>query len=267
MALMAVLTLFIGACGGGDDDDSSSTGSAATGATGATGATAATGATGATAGTGSTGAPSTGSTGSGQSLADLADLTGLGSFRWDVTLAGAGEFLGAAGVPTTPGGDDSEFTASGSYIAPDQAQVTISVSGLEYKQTVKGNQQWTTIAGVTTGPVAATSDAQSLIYVSSFVDPESVAGGSMDCGDRENVNGVAAVRCETNDEVNQQIVAGLAGTDAEANEASFVIWVAEAGNFIVKWEFNAEGEAAGGPFEWSFKANITDVNNVSAIQP
>ena len=287
MALMAVIALFIGACSGGDDDGNSesatptttaapgsdstgstgSTGSETTGATGATGSAGAPGPSGSTAGGGSTGnAGPTGSTG--PSMADIADLTGLDSFRWDITMSGAGSFLGATGIPEVPGGEDAEFSAQGAYIAPDQAQVSISLAGFEYEQTVKGDQQWTTIAGVTTGPVASTSSAQDLIYVSTFVDPENVVDGdSMECGDTENVNGVDAVRCETTDEVNAEIVEGLAGPGATTSEASFVIWVAEEGDYIVRWEFNAAGTANNQPFEWSFVANITDVNTVASIEP
>ncbi len=272
-ALLAVLALFIGACGGGDDDSSSNSqptpttaaasagGGASNSATGAVGAT---GATGAAGGTGATANSNT--TGSGPTA--LADLTGLQSFRWDVALSGAGSFLANAGVPSVPGGSNSEFTATGAYIAPDQAQVTINAAGFEYKQTVKGGQQWTTVAGVTTGPTPATSDAQSLIYVTSFVDPESVVNGSsMNCGGSESVNGVSAVRCETTDEMNRQIVSGFAGSDVQTSSASFVMWIAQDGNYIVKWEFKAEGTANGEPFNWNFVANITDVNNVSSIEP
>jgi hypothetical protein len=182
-------------------------------------------------------------------------------------MSGAGSFLGGAGVPTVPGVDTSEFTARGAYIAPDQAEVTISTAGFEFKQTIKGGQQWTTVSGVTTGPMPATSAATDLIYVSTFVDPENIVGdGTMDCGGSENVNGVQAVRCETSDEVNQQIAAGLTA-GAQTSDASFLIWIAEQGNFIVRWQFEAEGTADGAPFEWSFVANITDVNNVGSIEP
>jgi hypothetical protein len=260
VAIAGVLTVLAAACGGDDNGgnggDPTATASAeVTGsATGATGG-ANTGATGATGGTGAEG-----------SLTDLTDLTGLQSFRWDITLAGAGDFLGAAGVPSA-GGAENEFKASGAYIAPDQAQVTVSTAGFELKQTIKGDQQWSTVAGVTTGPVAATSDAASLIYVSTFVDPENVlAEGSMDCGGTENVNGVTAVRCESTGAVSQQIVDSLAA-GAEATEASFVIWVAEEGNFIVRWEFSAAGTANNQPFDWRFVANITSVNQVPSIDP
>lgn len=268
LAVVAALAIFSAACGGDDDGNGGSTASnpsptVATGSTGGTTGSTGGGATGSTGTTEATG--TTGATGPADGLGDLADLTGLQSFRWDITLTGAGSFLNTAGVPST--GAEDEFTARGAYIAPDQAQVTLSSTGFELKQTIKGDQQWTTIAGVTTGPVAATSDAESLIYVSTFVDPENiVAGGSMDCGGAEDVNGVRAVRCETTEDVNQQIVEGLAA-GAEATDASFVIWVAEEGNFIVRWEFMAEGTANGQPFDWSFIANITSVNQVPSIDP
>jgi hypothetical protein len=268
LMLISLLGVFAIACGGSsDDDDNGSTGSAPPVSTGATGATgggtgASGGATGSAGGTGST---ATGSSGGGSDLSNIADLTGLQSFRWDITLEGAGSTLGG-GVPGAPG-DAGAFTAKGAYIAPDQAQVTIGTAGIEYKQTIKGGEQWTTIAGVTTGPVPATSAATDLIYVSTFVDPASVASaGAMDCGGTENVNGVSALRCETTEEVNQQIVAGLA-PGSVTSEASYVIWVAQEGNFIVRWEFNAEGTANGTPFEWNFVANIMEVNNVSSIEP
>lgn len=277
LAVATLLAVFALACGGDDDDDGNATGAtpsatptseASTGSTGSTGAPEATGSTGSTTPTGATGpAGATGPTGgTGTAPPAVSGLEGLQSFRWDVTLRGAGSFLENAGIPTLPGGDTSEFTASGSYIAPDQAQVEINVGGFAYKQTIKGNEQWTSIAGVNTGPVPATDSAESLIYVSAFVDPATV-GEDLECGDSENVNGVDAIRCETTDEVNAEIVEGLAGQGAETSEASFVVWIAEEGNYIVKYEFGASGTSNGEPFEWNFLANITDVNNVSSIEP
>lgn len=183
-------------------------------------------------------------------------------------MSGGGAFLGASGIPTVPGSHDNNFVASGAYIAPDQAQVQLSMGGFQFKQTIKGNQQWTNMAGVTTGPIAATSSASDLIYVSSFVDPETVVdGSSMRCGGTENINGVAAVRCESSEQANAMLVQSLAGSGATTTDASFVIWVAQQGNFIVRWDLQAEGTADGTPFEWTFVANITDVNNVSSIDP
>ncbi len=273
-ALFAGLTLFVAACGG--DDDAASSGSATTtsataappsGGSGVTAPTSAPDSTGSTGTTGSSGAEAVG-TAVGTSPGPLADLNGLQSFRWDITLSGGGAFLASAGVPTIPGASSSDFTASGAYIAPDQAQVTIRAGGIEYKQTVKGDQQWTTIAGTTTGPVPATVDAGSLNYVSAFVDPQSLIDDTaIDCGSHENVNGVDALRCETTEAMNQQLVTGFAGAGAETTDASFVLWVATEGNYIVRWEFNAEGTANGDPFKWNFVANITDVNGVNSIEP
>jgi hypothetical protein len=273
--LLAALSLFAVACGGDGDADtaspSSPDASASTGATGNTGATLQS--TGATAGTGAA-APATGSTGgtlqstgpTGSGPGNLNDLSGLQSFRWDVTVGGAGALLSAAGFPSLDGSDASEFTAHGAYIAPDQGQVEVAVAGFEYKQTIKGDQQWTSIAGVTTGPVAATDSADALIYVTAFFDPATLAEPTdLDCGDSEDVNGVEAIRCETTKA--DEIAAGLAGEDAEIDEASFVIWVAEEGDFIVKYDFKASGSAAGQDFEWSLVANITDINNVGSIEP
>jgi hypothetical protein len=198
----------------------------------------------------------------------IEDLSALQSFRWNIEMSGAGAFLGSAGVPSIPGSDGNSFTASGAYIAPDQAQVQLSTGGFQFKQTIKGNQEWTSVAGMTTGPVPTTSRASDLIYVSSFVDPASVVDeSSMNCGATENVNGVSAVRCETTQQANEMIVSSLGGADAVATDASYVIWVAEQGNFIVRWELNASGTAQGAPFEWKFTANITDVNNVGSIDP
>ena len=277
VALLAMLALFVGACGGNGDDGGDGvtpTGAAdATGATGTTGTTGgptgagggATGSTGSTAGGGSTGSGDV----TGGAPADIADLAGLESFRWDVTLSGTGASFAGAAIPSIPGGGDaSEFAASGSWIAPDQAQVEITLAGFAYKQTIKGSEQWTTIAGVTTGPVPATDSAASLIYVSAFIDPTTVVdGSSMQCGGSENVNGVDAVRCETTGDINQQIVAGLAGANAQTSEASFVLWVAEEGNYVVRYDFSASGTVDGQPFEWSFVSNITDINNVGSIEP
>jgi hypothetical protein len=46
-----------------------------------------------------------------------------------------------------------------------------------------------------------------------------------------------------------------------------VLWIAEDGNYVVKYDFSASGTANGQPFEWSFVANITDVNLVGSIEP
>jgi hypothetical protein len=271
--LLALVAAFAVACGGDSDDDEGSITPASTTVTGATGSTgeagAITGATGPTGATGATGATGGSTGGTGSVVPAVEDYTGLSSFRWDVTLTGAGAFLDAAGIPALPGGDEAnEFKATGSYIAPDQAQVEANIAGFTYKQTIKQGQQWTSIAGVNTGPVSATDSADSLIYVAAFIDPSTVVDeASMECGDTENVNGVDAIRCETTEEVNQQIVAGLAGEGAQTEDASFVLWIAEEGNFVVKYDFSASGTAGGQPFEWSFVANITDVNNVSSIEP
>jgi hypothetical protein len=272
LAAFTLIAVSVVACSG-DDDNGDTSPPASTGSTGASGGTGESGPTGPTGGlstlpagaSGSTGGSATGGAGG---PADLQDLSGLQSFRWDVTLGGAGSILAGAGFPSVPGSDSTEFTARGAYIGPDQAQVEISVSGFEYRQTIKGGQQWTSIAGVTTGPVPATDSAQSLIYVSTFIDPSTITDeGSMECGGSENVNGVDAIRCETTEEINDEIVDGLAGPNAQTTDASFVLWVAEEGNFVVKYDFSASGTADGQAFEWSFVANITDINNVASIEP
>ena len=254
-AMLILMAIVAGACGGDDDNGQSSP---ATGATG--GATT----TGSTAATGSGGGSTSGSSGSGTTPTQLADLTSLQSFRWEVEIRGAGPLLAGAGASVT--GDSDDIVATGSYISPDQAQVVLNSGGIEFKQTIKGEQQWTTSAGTTVGPVAATSSAKDLIYVTSFVDPGTVASG-MQCGGNENVNGLEAVRCETTEAASQQLIAGIAGAETEVAQASLVLWVAQQGNFVVRYEFKASGTSSGQPFDTSVTANITDVNNVSSIEP
>lgn len=275
LALFAVIALSIGACGGGDDDDAGTTGSPPTSTvssqpTAGTSPADAAGPTGAATGPTSATAPAgSGATGG---VPDIADLTGLDSFRFEFRMEGEGAFLAGAGIPDLPSelGEVSGFSASGAWIAPDQAQVEMSLGGLQLRRTIKGDEEWSTALGVTTGPMPATGEASDLVLFSGFVNPEEIAAENrVECGGSETVNGVEAVRCEVpGDAAYEEMIAALAGQESvSVDNASFVIWVASEGNFVVRWELNASGAVSEQAFSWSLSSNITEINSVESIEP
>jgi hypothetical protein len=253
-AVLTMIALLAVACGGGSSGSSSPT--------------ATTGSGGVSAGaTGSSGSETTGASAGGDTT-QLSDLTDLQSFHWDITLNGASALLAGAGVPAGAGDDADKITASGAWIAPDQAQLVVDTGGFAITQTIKGDQEWISNAGVTSGPNPATSDAQSLVYIASILDPQQdVSPSDLNCGDTETVNGIEAKRCESSEAASQEIVASIGGSEVQATSASLVMWIATDGGYAVRWEFKASGTSGGAPFDWNFVANVTDVNNVTSIEP
>ena len=270
LAGLTLAALLIGACSSGDDDSSSPSGEPTSAATGGNGGGSQGGGGGATGSEQPTAAPSDGgSQGSGSSVPNVVDLTSLPSFRWDITISGAGSLAAGAGIPSIPGGGDSDtFSARGAWIAPDQAQVEVEISGFAYKQTIKGDQEWTSIAGVSTGPVPSTTEASSLILSASFAEPgDLVTADQIDCGGSENVNGVNAIRCEASEAAQQQFAQSLGQADLSLSDSSLAVWIAADGGYVVRWELKAAGTSDGESFELSVVSNVTDVGNVSSIDP
>jgi hypothetical protein len=193
------------------------------------------------------------------------DLERLKSFRWDMTYRGTGMTWADAGIPGLAG--DETFTAQGAYIWPDQAQVTVGVDGgFSYGQTIKGQEQWTTVGGITSGPVLTTSNAMSLVFVKDFVEPlDSATQADMDCGEVQTVNGVKAIRCEGTEP--QEPFDGPTSGMVEFTEVAVVVWVAEDGKYATRLEMNISGIREGEPFLMEMTINIYDMNRVTEIEP
>ena len=133
-------------------------------------------------------------------LPAAASLSELPSYRYEVTFEGTGSIadsLGIGELSGTPASDSFKYTVKGAWIAPDKAQLELSFAGQQVKQTIIGNQQWVTLAGVTSGPCPPTASAEELILAASFIN-ESTIGSTLDdfdCTETEEVNGVDTLKC------------------------------------------------------------------------
>jgi len=211
-------------------------------------------------------------------LPAAASLSDLPSYRYEVTFEGTGSIadsLGIGELTGTPASDSFKYTVKGAWIAPDQAQLELSFAGQQVKQTIIGNQQWVTLAGVTSGPVPADGRAEDLILAASFIN-ESTIGSTLDdfdCSETEEVNGVDTLKCvgdlEDFQQSEDQLRTLLEGANVrEVSAFDSTIWVAEEGGFAVKADMHVAGKTADNrDFSLTLNVNITDIGQVTEIKP
>jgi hypothetical protein len=251
-----VFALLIAACGGDNDNDAGgTTGSQAT-ATRAAG-----------------GSPG----GSGGASINTTSLNDLESYRFDLRVQGSGSLVGDLGIPDTSGSgsNTAEFNVRGAWIKPDKAQLEINLSGLELKQTVIGNQQWTTIAGMTQGPEPAQGPASELALAPVFVEDSNLLENlnEMDCSGTETVNNVSTIVCQADLEDYEALSGDVGGFLDESgirdlDSFNLKVWVARDGGYPVRMELDMEGtDTTGGDFTMAVRLNVTDVNRVNEIMP
>jgi len=211
-------------------------------------------------------------------LPAAASLSDLPSYRYEVTFEGTGSIAESLGIGELTGraaGDSFKYAVKGAWIAPDQAQLELSFAGQQVKQTIIGNQQWVTLAGVASGPVPADGRAEDLILAASFIN-ESTIGSTLDdfdCSDTEQVNGVTTLKCvgdlEDFQQSDDQLRSLLEGANVrEVTAFDSTIWVAEQGGYAVKADMRVAGKTGDNrDFSLTLNVNITDIGKVTEIKP
>ena len=222
------------------------------------------------------GTPSTG--GGGGGAITTSSLNDLDSYRFELRVEGTGSLVGDLGIPDTSGSGDTskaQFNVKGAWIKPDKAQLEINLSGLDLKQTVIGNQQWTTIAGMTQGPERAEAPASELALAPVFVEDSNLMENldQLDCGGSETVNGINSVVCEAGLEDFEALSGDVSGflDDSgirELDRFNMKIWVARDGGYPVRMDLDMEGtDTTGGDFTMVVRLSVSDVNKVGEITP
>jgi hypothetical protein len=253
LGLLVVTAAFLTACGG--DGDNNGAGTTAPGAPGAT-----------TPG-GGPGAPT-------------ASLLDLDSYRYEIRFQGSGSIVAGLGMPEDAGGQgvpgNLDITMKGAWIKPDKAQLEMDLGGgFALKQTVLGNQQWTSLGGQTVGPEPAdASTAEDLVLAASFIEEGNIPENldELDCDNRENVNGVQAIRCDADKEDFERMSGGFnefLGSEVEdIDDFNMKVWVAEQGGYVVKMDLAMKGtDSANADFSLSMALNVTEINGVREITP
>jgi hypothetical protein len=283
-AFAILITVVFGVACGGKDDASDANGGASTipgppipgSVTETAGSPGATGSTGAEATADST--DPTVTPGSGRGLPTADSLNALPSYRYQLTLEGKGsiaESLAITGMTGAGGSDSFKYTIKGAWIAPDKAQVEMEFAGRSVKQTIIGEQQWVTIAGLTGNPLPADSDAAELTYGAAFISQQIVDAAlrDFDCTATEQVEGIATVRCEGDiDDFNRtqdQFGSLFDGTTvSEVTAFKSTLWIAEDGGYPVKAELQLGGKTTDGKdFSLAIALNVTDIGQVAEITP
>jgi hypothetical protein len=268
------VALFVSACGSSSNKNNSTgaSGSAATGSSGGSIAGSPSGGPG--------GAAAAPSGGSGASLPITDDVSSLNSYRWEVTLEGKGSIVAelgpdVAGASGAAPSDSVSYDLTGAYIKPDKAQMELTTSGLSVRQTVLGPQAWTTVGGVTTGPIEAGAGAADDLGLSGFFDVGDVFRDvqGFDCSGSQNVNGVDTTLCSADKNDYDKMAASVAGlldnTGVESvKDFGLQVYIAKDGGYVVKTDMTWSGIGSDNKdFSLAIHLNVTDINQVTDIQP
>ena len=279
--LFAVVALFVSACGGSSNKNNSTAASGAPGGskavTGSSSSSIAGSPSGVKTGPGGSTAVSGGS-GAGLPITD--DLSSLNSYRWDVSLAGKGAIVAQLGPDLTgaSGGapaDSVSYDITGAYIKPDKAQMQLTTGGLSVRQTVLGSQSWTTVGGVTTGPIEASPGAADDLGLTGFFDVGDIFRDvqGFDCSGSQNVNGIDTTVCSADKSDYDQMAASIAGllddTGVESvKDFGLQVYVAKTGGYVVKTDMTWSGIGSDNKdFSLAIHLNVTDINQVTEIKP
>jgi hypothetical protein len=216
---------------------------------------------------------------SGRGLPTADSLNALPSYRYQLVVEGEGSvaesfdlaaLTGAAGTA-----DAFKYTIKGAWIAPDKAQVEMDFAGRAIRQTIIGQQQWVTVAGVTGSPLPADGAAAELTYGAAFISQEIVDAAlrDFDCDHREEIAGLRTVRCEGDiDDFNRtqdqfgSIFDGTTVSDVTAFEGT--LWIAEDLGYPVKAKLHLGGKTTDGKdFTLGLSLDVTDIGRVTEITP
>jgi hypothetical protein len=219
------------------------------------------------------------SPGGGSGLPSTGSLLDLDSYRYEIRFQGSGSIVSGLGIPDDISGQGGsgnlDITMKGAWIKPDKAQLEMDLGGFVLRQTVIGNQQWTTLAGQTVGPERAEPGAaEELVLAASFIEEGNIPENldELDCDNRESVNGVQAIRCDADKEDFERMSGGFnefLGSEVEdIDDFNMKVWVAEQGGYVVKMDLAMKGTDSGNTdFSLSMALNVTDINSVREIAP
>jgi hypothetical protein len=194
-----------------------------------------------------------------------------------MTFEGTNSILGNLQLPDLDNVGDGSFkyTFNGAWIKPDKAQLEVNLAGQSFKQTIIGDQQWLTIAGVAQGPLPATDSAESLSFTDDFFDKpvlEEITR-TFDCSQAENVNGVDAVKCVGDLDDYNQLDANFNyllsdGSVKEVNAFNGTVWIARNGGFVVKTNIQVGGKTNDDrDFAFTLTQSVSDIGQVDTITP
>ena len=205
-------------------------------------------------------------------------LSDLSSYKFTLKIEGSGgplselqAFFGAPLSAGTPAANQTvTFEVSGTYVKPDRGQQTFKIAGLTVTQTTIGRQQWTSVAGIQSGPdsVLGSLDDYSLaasLWEENFLDDPP----DFNCTGRESVDGVPSRKCgidaQTFDAIGGFIRPFLDSSEVSSlSKFSFEIWLAETGNYPVRIRLEMTGkDASAKDFNVRLDMDVTNVNSSS----
>ena len=214
-------------------------------------------------------------------------LSGLDSYRYSMTMDSKGlgsalaEGLGGltgqepgATPGTTP--ETVRMEISGAFVAPDKAEVNISIGGLDEEMvvsmTVIGDQQWWKWGDMVAGPDTFEGDLSDMSLAEAMWGGFSESGG-LTCASekKETVNGVPSLYCgvdEASFEQLSSLFGGAEGMGGDIDDLSLDMWLAEDGDWPVRLRAHVAGtDESGQDFDVKLEMDITDINEEIDIEP
>jgi predicted small lipoprotein YifL len=209
-------------------------------------------------------------------------LTNLNSYRYSMKMELEGlESALAEQMAAIPGQDPTamaealEMEISGAFVAPDQAESHMSISGVddELVLVVIGNQQWVQLGDLAIGPMEAVGDVSELDFALLMWEAFEEEAGGLTCASekKETVNDVPANYCGIDKATYEQLSALFGGTEEEMgdiDELNLEMWLAEDGGWPVRLRVNMEGtDESGQEFKAKLDMDVTDANEDIEIKP
>jgi hypothetical protein len=198
----------------------------------------------------------------GQSVQSIQQLK---SFRFDLAIqldasgAGSGDPLAAAFL-----GALGNITANGAVVAPDQAEMHMTLFGEQFSYIQIGSRAWEK-----TGSSWRAASSSDLLFDLGFEDlitdflPDQVLKNARTS--REKVNGVETVRYSFDKSALEKVVGDLgeAADFSVVDGVSLDVWL-NGGNIPVKMVMSVAGSGEdGAKYSMSMEMNITDINDTS----
>jgi hypothetical protein len=208
-------------------------------------------------------------------------LTGLNSYRYTMKMELEGlESLLTEQMAAIPGQDPTamaeslEMEISGAFVAPDQAESHMSISGVddELVLVVIGNQQWVQLGDLAIGPMEAVGDVSELDFALMMWEEFSEEAGGLSCANekKETVNDIPTNYCGIDKATFEQLSALFGGTEemGDIDEMNLEMWLAEDGGWPARLRVSVAGtDESGQEFDAKLEMDVTDANEDIEIKP
>lgn len=161
------------------------------------------------------------------------------------------------------------MTVTGTYVRPDKAILTVKTPQGEVTQTIIGQEIWRTIGTQINGPLAVAPQSQAELTFIAAIWDRTDFGNGINCGAKEEVNGVSARKCSIDKATYQKTgepFGGLisASTIRDPSTFSWDIWLADNGNYPVRMRANLAGkDIAAEDYSVRLELDMTNVNDKS----